>query len=85
MVINSKINQKYETKFRKNEKHPGKHSNVHSSNKYLLSAKYVLGTDLVARDTALMELTFRRGEMTWKHKNEHKILYNVMGAMESSN
>lgn len=51
------------TSSEKDVNHPGKHSNIHSSSKYL-SADYVLGTVLVARGTAVMELTFRRGEVT---------------------
>lgn len=66
VAIHSKSSQKYETKFRKDEKHPGKRSNVHSSKKYLLSAKYVPGRDLVARDTAVTEPTFKKRGVIWK-------------------
>lgn len=61
--MKSKSNQKYENKFREGCKPPWKTFDIHSSSKYL-SADSVLGTVLVARGTAVMELTFRRGEVT---------------------
>lgn len=57
----------------KDVKHPGKHSSVHPPSKYLLSAKYVLGTVLASEDTAFMGLIFRRGWRTINTDMNRKI------------